>query len=159
MIDLRATGRSRPTLWAAAIRLAAALALGALLSACGGDAAPAPSPTAASPTAPPPTMAMGAPATGRPTPVRATRAAADGPLVAIDNFTFGPATLTVTVGTTVTWINHDDTPHTVTSTDHRFPSSGGLDTDDQYTYRFTTPGTYAYFCSIHPQMTGQIIVR
>jgi len=79
--------------------------------------------------------------------------------VNIDNFSFMPKTLTVPAGTTVTWTNHDDVPHTVTSTDSRFASSPALDTDDHFSYRFTTPGTYAYYCSLHPQMTGWIIVH
>ena len=78
--------------------------------------------------------------------------------VTIDNFVFEPARVTVKVGTTVTWTNHDDVPHTVTAVDKSF-SSGALDTDDKFSHQFTTPGTYAYFCSIHPTMTGQIIVK
>jgi plastocyanin len=76
----------------------------------------------------------------------------------IDNFSFTPATLTVPVGTKVTWINHDDVPHLITSTDKRFVSPV-LDTDQQFSYTFTTPGTYTYYCSIHPKMTAKIIVR
>ena len=78
--------------------------------------------------------------------------------IAIDNFRFSPQTLTVSAGTTVTWVNHDDVPHTVTSTDHIF-GSGALDTDDHFTFTFNVPGTYAYFCSIHPQMTATVIVK
>jgi plastocyanin len=81
-----------------------------------------------------------------------------GPHVTIDNFTFSPATLTVPVGTTVTWINQDDTVHTVTSVDHRFGSQG-LDTGDTFSFQFSSPGTYAYYCSIHPKMEGKIIVK
>ena len=78
--------------------------------------------------------------------------------VGIDNFSYNPAVLTVSVGTTVTWVNHDDIPHTVTANDKRFASTG-MDTDDKFSHVFTTPGTYSYFCMIHPHMTGQIIVK
>ena len=81
-----------------------------------------------------------------------------GPQVTIDNFTFSPKTLTVTVGSTVTWINQDDTPHRVASVDKVF-ASDALDTGDRYSYRFTAPGTYRYYCSIHPRMTATIIVQ
>jgi plastocyanin len=87
--------------------------------------------------------------------------AADGPASAqikIDNFTFGPTSLTVTSGTTVTWINNDDVPHTVVSDDKVFRSKA-LDTDDKYSYTFTKPGTYNYFCSVHPKMTAKIVVK
>src|SRR5262249_6183814 len=77
---------------------------------------------------------------------------------AIDNFSLTPATLTVPARTTVTWTNHDDVPHTVTATDKSY-SSGAIDTDGTFSHQFTTPGTYAYFCSIHPTMTAQIIVK
>jgi plastocyanin len=78
--------------------------------------------------------------------------------VKIDNFSFGPADLTVPVGTTVTWTNHDDIPHTVVSTDKVFKSKV-LDTDEKFSFTFSKPGTYPYFCSIHPKMTGKIIVQ
>ncbi len=80
--------------------------------------------------------------------------------IIIDNFTFGPAKLTVPVGTKVTWVNHDDVPHLIksTGTEKGFISRA-LDTDDQFSYVFSTPGTYNYFCAIHPMMTGQIIVK
>jgi plastocyanin len=78
--------------------------------------------------------------------------------VKIDNFSFGPAALTVPAGTTVTWTNQDDIPHTVVSTDGVFKSKA-LDTDDKFSFVFSKPGTYSYFCSIHPKMTGQIIVQ
>lgn len=81
-----------------------------------------------------------------------------GPKVTISNFTFSPAVLNVPVGTTVTWVNQDDTAHTVTSVDKKFGSQG-LDTGDMFSYKFATPGTYSYFCSIHPQMVGKIIVK
>src|SRR6266849_6682860 len=78
--------------------------------------------------------------------------------VKIVNFSFGPATLSVTVGTTVTWTNRDDIPHTVVSTDKVFKSKV-LDTDEKFSYTFTKAGTYPYFCSIHPKMTGQVVVQ
>src|SRR5438128_367383 len=76
--------------------------------------------------------------------------------VTIDQFAYGPRELTVAAGTRVTWVNRDDVPHTVTSSEkpRRF-SSGTLDTDGQYTHLFTTPGTYEYFCAVHPKMTGK----
>ena len=78
--------------------------------------------------------------------------------VKIDNFSFGPATLTVAVGTTVTWTNHDEIPHTVVSTDKVFKSKV-LDTDEKFSFTFSKAGTYPYFCSIHPKMTGTVVVR
>ncbi|MGB7750090.1 MAG: cupredoxin domain-containing protein [Candidatus Acidiferrales bacterium] len=78
--------------------------------------------------------------------------------VKIDNFSFGPATVTVPVGTTVTWTNRDDIPHTAVSTDGAFKSKV-LDTDDTFSFVFSKPGTYPYYCTIHPKMTGQIIVQ
>jgi len=78
--------------------------------------------------------------------------------VKIDNFSFTPNTLTVAAGTTVTWTNSDDIPHTVVSVDKTFKSKV-LDTDDKFSYTFTKPGTYSYFCSVHPKMTGKIVVQ
>jgi plastocyanin len=78
--------------------------------------------------------------------------------VNIDNFSFAPVEISVSVGTTVTWTNHDDIPHTVVSTDKVFKSKV-LDTDDKYSYTFTKPGTYPYFCSVHPKMTGTVVVK
>ncbi len=78
--------------------------------------------------------------------------------VRIDNFSFGPTEVTVPAGTTVTWTNHDDIPHTVVSTDKVFKSKV-LDTDEKFSFTFSTPGTYPYFCSIHPKMTGKVVVR
>jgi plastocyanin len=77
--------------------------------------------------------------------------------VKIDNFTFGPQKLTVKVGDTVTWINEDDIPHTVVSIGHY--RSQALDTGDKFTYTFTAPGTFQYFCGLHPQMQGTITVE
>jgi amicyanin len=88
-------------------------------------------------------------------------ARADGPAgaVSIDNFTFTPPALTVKAGTTVTWTNKDDIPHTVASSNNAFKKSAALDTDDSYSITFTTPGTYQYFCYIHPHMVGSIVVE
>ena len=88
----------------------------------------------------------------------AAEAPASSPEVKIDNFSFGPAALTVTVGTTVTWTNRDDIPHTVVSDDKVFKSKV-LDTDEKFSFTFTKPGTYGYFCSIHPKMTGKVVVQ
>jgi plastocyanin len=78
--------------------------------------------------------------------------------VKIDNFSFGPAAVTVPVGTTVTWVNRDDIPHTVVSTEKVFKSKV-LDTDEKFSFTFTKPGEYPYFCSIHPKMTGKVVVQ
>ncbi len=78
--------------------------------------------------------------------------------VKIDNFTFTPQRLTVKAGTTVTWTNEDDIPHTVASSTKAFKSKA-LDTDDRFSFTFTTPGSYEYFCSLHPHMTGAIVVE
>ncbi|HYA97929.1 MAG TPA: cupredoxin family copper-binding protein [Methylomirabilota bacterium] len=78
--------------------------------------------------------------------------------VRIDNFSFGPANVTVAAGATVTWVNHDDIPHTVVSNDKLFKSKV-LDTDEKFSYTFTKAGTYPYFCSIHPKMTGVVTVK
>jgi amicyanin len=80
--------------------------------------------------------------------------------VKIDNFSFGPVTLTVPVGATVTWTNRDDIPHTVVSSDDpKAFKSKVLDTDEKFSFTFNKPGTYSYFCSIHPKMTGKVIVQ
>jgi plastocyanin len=78
--------------------------------------------------------------------------------VKIDNFTFTPATVTVAVGTEVTWTNRDDIPHTVVTEDKAIKSKP-LDTDEKFSYTFTKPGTYSYFCSIHPKMKGEVVVK
>ena len=77
--------------------------------------------------------------------------------VKIDNFSFGPDQLTVKPGTTVTWINEDDIPHTVVATNKAFRSKA-LDTDDKFSFTFTTPGSYEYFCSLHPHMKAMVMV-
>ena len=78
--------------------------------------------------------------------------------VKIDNFTFAPQRLVVKAGTTITWINDDDIPHTVASSTKLFKSNA-LDTKDKFSFTFTTPGAYEYFCSLHPHMTGAIVVE
>jgi plastocyanin len=86
-----------------------------------------------------------------------TLAAEEANVVKIDNFTFAPVDLTVPVGTTVKWLNRDDIPHTVVESGKAFRSKA-LDTDDSFSFTFTNAGTFSYFCSLHPQMTGKIIV-
>jgi plastocyanin len=78
--------------------------------------------------------------------------------VSIDHFRFGPGTLTVRVGTTVTWTNRDDIPHSVVSTDHLFDSKV-LDTDEKFSFTFRNTGTFPYFCSLHPKMTAKVVVQ
>jgi plastocyanin len=84
--------------------------------------------------------------------------ASDAAEVRIDNFTFSPTPLSVAIGTTVTWINRDDIPHSIVCPALNFHSRA-LDTDDSFSFRFQTAGTYDYLCGIHPHMRGQIIVR
>jgi plastocyanin len=78
--------------------------------------------------------------------------------ITIDNFSFTPKEITVAAGTTIAWVNHDDVPHTLVSPDKKFRSKA-LDTDDQFSFTFTDAGTYNYFCSVHPIMTGEVIVK
>jgi plastocyanin len=85
-------------------------------------------------------------------------ARAEDTTVRIGNFTFDPPQLTVKAGTTVTWRNEDDIPHRIASTEGKFKSKT-LDTDDGYSFTFADPGIYAYFCSLHPHMTGTIVVE
>jgi plastocyanin len=84
---------------------------------------------------------------------------ASGAAVKIDNFSFGPATITIPAGSTVTWTNDDDVPHVVTSDDNKMFKSKALDTDDHFSFTFTKPGTYNYYCAIHPKMTATIVVQ
>ena len=90
--------------------------------------------------------------------VNAQQAPAASAEVKIDNFSFGPATITVSAGTTVTWTNRDDIPHTVVSDDKVFKSKV-LDTDEKFSFTFDKAGNFPYFCSIHPKMTGKVIVQ
>jgi plastocyanin len=89
----------------------------------------------------------------------AMQAATQSNAVSIHNFTFTPQTLTVKTGTTVTWTNGDDIPHGIGSENNAFARSKALDTDDSYSFTFITPGTYKYFCYVHPYMTGTIVVE
>ncbi len=85
---------------------------------------------------------------------------ADEAHITIDNFTFSPSVLTVTVGTKVTWTNRDDIPHTITDVDHpKDIKSPALDTGDTYSRTFTVAGSYHYFCSLHSHMQGTMIVE
>jgi plastocyanin len=89
-----------------------------------------------------------------------TPPAADEKEIMIDNFSFAPAELTVAAGSKVTWVNRDDVPHTATSSGKpRQFDSGTLDTDGRFSHVFTTPGTFPYFCAVHPRMVGQVIVK
>jgi len=90
-------------------------------------------------------------------PLEAATSNADAREVVVDNFSFAPATTSVPVGSTITWTNRDDVPHNIVSTEQRFKSPV-LDTDEQFSHRFDAPGSYKYFCSIHPKMTGRIVV-
>jgi plastocyanin len=78
--------------------------------------------------------------------------------VRIDNYSFTPQTITVPAGTTVTWTNGDDVPHTVAADDLAFHSKA-MDTDEQYSHTFDAPGTYKYFCTVHPHMQGTVVVE
>jgi plastocyanin len=108
-------------------------------------ALPTPVPPGALATIPPPKTAHPTDANG-------------GPQVTVENFNFVSATVTVPAGTTVVWTNADDIEHTVTASDSSF-SSQPIEPDGQFSYMFTTPGTYTYFCAIHPFMTGKVIVQ
>jgi plastocyanin len=95
---------------------------------------------------------------GLPTVTANDQPSAANTTVNIDNFVFGPQTLTVPVGATVTWTNKDDIPHTSVSTEGVFKSKV-LDTDEKFSYKFDKAGTYPYYCTIHPKMTGKIVVQ
>jgi Icc protein len=84
--------------------------------------------------------------------------AAGGNDVVVDNFSFSPATTAIAAGTTITWTNKDDVPHNIVSIDRQFKSPV-LDTDEKFSHSFDEPGTYRYFCALHPKMTGEILVR
>ncbi len=92
-----------------------------------------------------------------PTPPVMVRTVA-GPQISIQNFEFSPATVDVPAGSTVTWTNNDGELHTVTSSENVF-ASPGLDADETFSYTFSTPGTYTYYCKLHPHMTGTIVVK
>ena len=94
----------------------------------------------------------------RPTPAKSEEAKSQSTQITLDNFTFAPATLTVPVNSTVTWVNKDDIPHVIASNDGLFKSKA-LDTDAKFSYTFTKAGTYAYYCTIHPKMQGKVVVQ
>ena len=89
--------------------------------------------------------------------VGVAHAGAPGVAIAINNFMFAPMDVSVHAGTTVTWTNNDDIPHTVRAVDGSFHSPA-MDTDDHYSFTFTKPGVYSYFCSIHPKMVAKVVV-
>ena len=92
------------------------------------------------------------------TAVKSVPAAPAGPTVRIDNFTFSPPEITIASGTAVTWENRDDIPHEVVAADKAFRSKV-LDTEESYSFTFTSPGIYEYFCALHPHMKGKVIVK
>src|SRR5438445_6538158 len=79
--------------------------------------------------------------------------------IEIKDFAFNPKTITVKSGEKVTWINRDEEPHTIVSVEKQFKKSTALDTDQEFTITAAAPGTYSYFCSVHPKMTGTIVVE
>ena len=79
--------------------------------------------------------------------------------IEIKDFAFNPKTITVKAGEKITWINRDEEPHTVVSVEKQFKKSTALDTDQEFTITAGTPGTYTYYCSVHPKMTGTIVVE
>jgi len=95
---------------------------------------------------------------GSDAPLTADLPTASAKAVTIDNFSFSPADITVPAGTTLTWTNRDDIPHTVVADDQQFKSKA-LDTDEKFSHTFDKPGTYSYFCSIHPKMVAKVIVE
>jgi plastocyanin len=95
---------------------------------------------------------------GSPSVAANDQSSAGSTAVKIDNFSFGPQTITVPVGATVIWTNSDDIPHTAVSTDGVFKSKV-MDTDEKFSYTFAKAGTYPYYCTIHPKMTGKVVVQ
>lgn len=91
-------------------------------------------------------------------PARAKAGETAGTEIKVDNFTFAPDTLTIPVNSTVTWVNKDDLPHVIAANDGSFKSKA-LDTDQKFSFTFSKPGTYQYFCSIHPKMVGKVVVQ
>ena len=79
--------------------------------------------------------------------------------IEIKDFAFNPQTITVKSGETITWINRDEEPHTVVSVEKQFKKSSALDTDEEFTITAGAPGAYTYYCSVHPKMTGTIVVQ
>lgn len=154
-LALQGAPRPRAQMWAARFALPALVACSLIAAACSSSAKSAQLP-AANPPVPPAALQTAQPPTPR--PGEAAAATPSGPAITIDNFNFTPATITVPVGATVTWVNHDDVPHTVTSSTKAF-DSGAIDSDKQFSFTFSTAGTYNYFCSIHPFMTAKVIVQ
>ncbi len=136
----------------AAAQAAAPAAAPAAASAPAPEPAVAPAPEPAVAPAPEPAVAPAPEPAAAPTP----EPPAD--RIVIDQFMFQPTTLTVKAGSTVTWLNMDEEPHTVVSASGLFRSVA-LDTNDKFTFKFTKPGTYPFVCSIHPQMIGTIVVQ
>jgi len=101
---------------------------------------------------------VAAPAAVSPSQAAVAAAPAKIQRVSIQNFAFSPQVIVVTPGTTVTWTNADEDPHTVVAVDKGFHSAA-MDTDESYSFTFTKPGEFAYFCSLHPHMTGKVIVK
>jgi amicyanin len=106
-----------------------------------------------------PVLAFGILKAGQPPTAAVEQNSGGGSEVKIDNFSFAPPSLTVPVGTRVTWTNQDDVPHTVVSTEGKVLKSPVLDTDQKFSYTFTAAGTYLYYCSVHPKMTGKVVVQ
>lgn len=92
------------------------------------------------------------------TTTRSAQGPVAAPAITIDNFKFTPVSLTVPAGTTVVWSNRDDLPHTVVERNQKFKSKA-LDTGDSYSFTFSEPGTYEYFCGLHPKMVGKVVVE
>jgi plastocyanin len=146
-----------------AAALVALLVTGALLSGCGADSGQAkitPSISASAPDVAGADTALPTDkvAAGSNDDAAVAAEASAAHQISIDNFTFSPQMLNVPAGATVTWINRDDVPHTVVDADKRFKSAA-LDTDDKFSFTFTTAGEYPYFCGIHTHMTGKIVVK
>jgi plastocyanin len=139
-----------------AAALAALLLTGSLLTGCGTDSGH--TTIARSTSASAADVAGADPALPTDKVVAGSNDASAAQQISIDNFAFSPQTLSVPVGATVTWINCDDVPHTVVDPDKRFKSAA-LDTDDKFSFTFTTAGEYPYFCGIHTHMTGKVVVK
>jgi len=141
--------------------LATLVALSLVLAACGSSPA-SPAATAAATTAPaasaPAASAVGSSTPASSAPAASLGAGGGGNAVTIANFSFGPSTVEVPVGTTVTWTNTDSTNHTVTADDGSFDSKA-ISSSQTFTQTFSTAGTFKYHCSIHPTMTGTVTVK
>jgi len=117
------------------------------------------SPLDTSPVNPAAAATATAPAASRAVPAASGDAPATATTIKIDNFSFIPPSTTVPAGTTITWVNADDVPHKIVSSDGKFAASPAVDTNDRYAFQFTQPGRYEYFCALHPKMTGVIVVQ